>query len=650
MAWNRIVLDKEDKVGSLKGIDFVFYWQEVMPRAANDKIYNRTKLAWQLWVEADPELVHTAIKGVYGGSFRISVDGTLKIDTEEAQRKEFWFKELGYEFQLCACDSTSLITVNHDASGNYSGVFSRLRMQAIYALLAAGKEDDSSGSVEALNVPIEVTPIPQIGYLKASTKDYTENDNIKIDYKVLCDLANVEKLEACLSVTGANDDVPYREVPIYTHYVNGSGSGYYTFELSEEDRIALYPATAETVFGVIRAYLKTTMKDGSVYWDFIDIDYELVEDYEPSIEPTVVDVNPVTLAVTGDENILVRYVSNAYYQMNETTRKGAYGDIYKITNGANVIEGSGTGIIEAVESNDFDFKFTDSRGFNAKASISVGLIPYYKPTCNQKISMAFSGLKEASATVNISGTYYHKWFSSSVKNTLKVYIRHTQNDGSMGDWFEVTSFAALETDGERYSINFNITGLEYDRLYTYESKAVDLVAEGLSSEYATRATPLFDWGKEDFNFNVPVTASNSLEVTGDLKVNGGKVHGAYILYDTRSNGNITLEDDIANYDYIEIFYNNNNERGSGSLKVETAGVTNTLTITLSLIESSHVNKQLEEAGAYNKTNIRSATYYLKGKAMTLDDLDFGIVYLSDTKITYDTSKNYIYVTKVLGYK
>ena len=34
------------------------------------------------------------------------------------------------------------------------------------------------------------------------------------------------------------------------------------------------------------------------------------------------------------------------------------------------------------------------------------------------------------------------------------------------------------------------------------------------------AKPIFDWGKDDFNFNVPVYIEGDLSLTGDIEIGG----------------------------------------------------------------------------------------------------------------------------------
>ena len=38
--------------------------------------------------------------------------------------------------------------------------------------------------------------------------------------------------------------------------------------------------------------------------------------------------------------------------------------------------------------------------------------------------------------------------------------------------------------------------------------------------WVAMAKPIFDWGKDDFNFNVPVHIEGDLSLTGDIEIGG----------------------------------------------------------------------------------------------------------------------------------
>lgn len=624
----------------LKGLKMYFYWEEA-PRNSENKLGNTTELDWELWVEKIPAEIDEDLDKVYFNT-------KLKVQDEDFYVEDIAFFRIKNtnNFEKIG-DSTTRkrITLTHDDNGNCEDVF-EFYSNSLYDTYGSPTLDGipKDESYKA-SVPFTLSPIPRIGYLyEMEDNYYDEDEDIPIFYRIVGDTGNVAKLEACISITGADDDVPYREV--FANTTTGEGS--YTFEITPEERIALYQANATSRLGKARVYLRTTLIDDTVYWDYVDMGHKLLGDYKPSIAPTVKDINPATLAVTGDENVFVKYVSQAYFETGAEVRKGASIAELVVDNITQSASGELTGTIDEVESGTFTFTLTDTRKDTVEEVIEKSLIEYFKPTCNQKISIAFSGGQDAVATVAISGTFFNQSFGAA-NNTIAVFIRHTLNDGSMSDWINVNSFfAEVNTEGNSYSVNFGMSNLDYDRLYTFQSKVVDSLVEEESAEYVSRSTPVFDWSKEDFNFNVPVS------------IKGGKVAGTYILFDDEAtNEDITLNDSIANYEFIEIFYTDNNGKTFGSTKIPTAGITSTLTVTLSLIEPNYDPRSVGGAvtNITHKLNIRATTYFIQGNKINLSEQQ-GLLYIYEnvyassrsSNMRFDTEANYINITKVLGYK
>ena len=630
----------------LTGIKMLFYWEEAA-RNSNNKINNTTNLTWEMWLELTPEELNSSLKSFYP-SFEVEINGTVYTVPAMGSRT---IKNI--EGAVKISDSTKkAIEVAHDAYGNFAGEFNFYtpRSMTYYTYSSpTSKSIPKEEGFAASNIPFTLSSIPQIGYISSLDRSsYREtHDELTMNYVVTAPSGNVEKLEACISVTGLTANIPYREVTASTT----TGLGSYTFYLTEEDKQALYPATVNATTGTIRVYLKTTLIDGTVYWDFVDTKYSILTDYLPSLDPSVKDINTTTVALTGDENVIVKHMSNAYYDTGAMVRKGAQFKELKIDNETQVVSDTTTttGVIEEAESGEFTFTLVDTRGDKVTETVSKTMIPYFKPICNQKENIIFEGASSAKAIVSISGSFFNQSFGAA-SNSLKVFIQHTLNDGSMSDWIDVNSILAeVNIEGNNYQVNFEISGLEYDRLYTFQCKAVDKLAEGVSARYSTRATPIFDWSENDFNFNVPVTAKSGLDVTGDLVNNGVKVRGIYILSDTNTAGSITLNDSIANYEFIEILYTDNNGKTFGSTKIP-AGTTNTLTVTLSLIEPRYYANGDPEDQTYNQTMIRATTYLIKEKAVTVSAANQGILYLDDEFNHHVADNNYIKIVKVLGYK
>ena len=221
---------------------------------------------------------------------------------------------------------------------------------------------------------------------------------------------------------------------------------------------------------------------------------------KPTLSPTVVDNNSTTIALTGDNNKFIKYYSNAAVGTGAEARNSATLDSQKITCGSKYIL-SGSGTINKVEGGTFNFSATDSRGYTTSRTVKKTLINYVKLTCSMNASAAStSGVAE----LKISGNYWNGNFGIK-NNTLTVQYRYKEQGGSYSDWTD--SSASIDNSNHTYSATVTISGLNYLNAYTFQARAIDKLATVKSTEQTRKTVPVFDWGAEDFNFNVPVSFS-----------------------------------------------------------------------------------------------------------------------------------------------
>lgn len=219
---------------------------------------------------------------------------------------------------------------------------------------------------------------------------------------------------------------------------------------------------------------------------------------KPTLNPTVVDSNSTTINLTGNSNTLIKYYSNASISTGASAKNNATIKSQKVTCGSKSISSS-RGTINAIESNKFVFTVTDSRGFTTTQTVTKTMINYVKLTCNID---NYNSNAEGNVSFTIKGNYFNGSFGS-VSNTLTVQYRYKVNDGSYGGWY--TKTATLS--GNTYSADVYLTGLDYQSKYTFEARAIDRLATISSASKDIKTIPIFDWGNDDFNFNVPVYAN-----------------------------------------------------------------------------------------------------------------------------------------------
>ena len=232
---------------------------------------------------------------------------------------------------------------------------------------------------------------------------------------------------------------------------------------------------------------------------------------KPTLNPTAVDSNATTTALTGDSSKFIKYYSNASVATGAKARNSATLKSQKITCGAKSIS-SASGTINAVESGSFTFSATDSRGYPTTQTVNKTLIEYIKLTCSLN---AGAPTTDGVATLKISGNYWDGTFGA-LANTLTVQYRYKTQGGSYGSWTTVSATKSNNT----YSSTATISGLDYRTTYVFQARAVDKLATVNTDEQARRTTPIFDWSKDDFRVNGDFTVNGATTITGATTVGG----------------------------------------------------------------------------------------------------------------------------------
>lgn len=270
---------------------------------------------------------------------------------------------------------------------------------------------------------------------------------------------------------------------------------------------------------------------------------------KPTLAPTVTDIGKISTVLTGDADTVIKYYNNISYTIGATAKNGATIKSQKITCG-NKSATAASGTIGYVESNKFTISVTDSRGFSNSTTITKTLVNYVKVTCNLTASAVLdSSTNTATVSLTVSGNWYNGSFGAKT-NAITVQYRYKTNSGSYGSWTTLTATKS----GNTYKATKSITGLDYGNTYTIEARAYDTVNDngatnnfGLATSGAktVSAKPVFDWGKSDFQFNVPVKMPQSVyydttnKTGGGLMMNNSDISGcnAIIFGDVSNSGN-----------------------------------------------------------------------------------------------------------------
>lgn len=241
--------------------------------------------------------------------------------------------------------------------------------------------------------------------------------------------------------------------------------------------------------------------------------YAVEENCNPTLSPNIYDSNSVTTALTGNSGVMVKYFSNATFSTGAAARKSATLSSQKVVCG-NKSATTASGVLNGVESGAFVVSATDSRGYTKSQNVTKSLVDYVKLTCNM---LAQAPDTDGNTQFGINGDYFNGSFGLQ-NNTLAVYYRYKADGGEYGDWTPTTA----TLNGNTYTATVSLSGLDYRVKYTFQAKATDKLYTGgvLTAEQSVRTIPIFDWGENDFNFNVPASAP-SFATAGNITVGGG---------------------------------------------------------------------------------------------------------------------------------
>ena len=414
------------------------------------------------------------------------------------------------------------MTVNHDSAGNATAT---IYWKSGYSSSWA-KYKKPSGSFN-----ITLPQIQRQANL-TSAPDFTDEGNPIVNYS---NPMGTDVDELMCGIYNDAGNVPYADY----RDVSKTGTSY-TFNLTDNERDALRQACTGNSM-TVRFFLRTKM-GGTYYYSSIAKTMTIING-NPTLNPTVVDTNSTTIALTGDNTKLIKYFSNAQWAHNAAAIKKASISQYVMSNGGTSYN-TPSGTINGVQNNSFAFTVKDSRGNVTSQSLTRTMINYVKLTADLSVKMTVTG----EATLTCTGNYFDGSFGSQ-SNTLIFRYRYKELNGSYGNWVTATP----SKSGNTYSISPTISGLDYRKKYVFQFNVIDKLMSVNSAEISARALPVFDWSENDFNFNVPVTSTANISA---VNLSGSWEGYANDLSNTMSNPTEMLVLNGTNIQKATINYNN----------------------------------------------------------------------------------------------
>lgn len=470
---------------------------------------------------------------------------------------------------------------------------------------------------------VNLTDIPRYGLVTSAT-DFGDEENPTIGYDNTGGSA-VTSLQACISLTGSNDDVPYRDIP-----ANGST---YTFELTDSERNTLLTACTGKNMKVY-FYVKTIL-NGQTFYSSRQATMSVVNANPTIGSVTYEDINSEARSVTQDPQYIVRGKSEIVIYLKDlgalkkATLASATATINGSTKSFSGISGDSVsssslyfGKINVSSDITADIVLTDSRGFSTTYKKTIKVLDYQAPYAN--------------VSLNRRNNYY-------TETDLKVDCTYSSINGKNS--VTISAQSKKETDsayGSSTSVsNHKTTTLSLDNAYPWNVKVTITDLLGSSVIYnlsVDKGIPLvfFDRLKSSVGINCFPSGTGTFEVSGYDLV---KAIQGEVLYSGKTQGAVSLSDSVQNYAKIEIIFVDNDST-YGSVMVYNA-VSKRVNLMINYPYLSGSN------GVFF-SYIKSAQVIVYDQQITFNNT--ASITLKNGSTTTISSKNNIWIVKVIGYR
>ncbi len=219
----------------------------------------------------------------------------------------------------------------------------------------------------------------------------------------------------------------------------------------------------------------------------------------PEVSLAVSDVNAKTVALTGNDQVLVLGASTARCTLTATAKNSA-------TVAKRLLQGKSVGEVTdlaAVATGKFTYSAIDSRGYGIERIYKASTISYLRPTVNASVKR--TSPTADTAVLKVTGKCFHGSFGTA-ENALNLQIFVAGEAVYQGS----VTLKANNT----YQLTLTLTELSYQQSYDVRVVGTDKLYAAEKTVTLSAGVPVFDWGEEDFRFNVPVNAGGGLQIGG----------------------------------------------------------------------------------------------------------------------------------------
>lgn len=264
-------------------------------------------------------------------------------------------------------------------------------------------------------------------------------------------------------------------------FVNGSATaalqranipntGSYLFTLTSGEKSAIYSKMTTSNSQTIRYTLVTVVGGVNTYWSFVDRTFTIINANPTFTTFTYADINPITLALTGNNNqIIVKGYSSLRGIVTSANKmvaiKGATAKEYQlaVTGStpvkANYSSSSTVNLdIGVVSNNVFITNAIDSRNNATEVTVNASTYKEYFNVTKGAIAdntITRTGSVSKETTLKLKGTFWNESFGSVTNDFVNAKYRYKDtDDANYSAYTDIT----LTKNGNEFSYNSTIAG------------------------------------------------------------------------------------------------------------------------------------------------------------------------------------------------
>lgn len=530
--------------------NLLFEWSA--PVANQSTTNNTSTVTWSLKLVAGSS---GRISSSVAKSWSVTVNGTKYSGTNYVNISNNQTKVLA--------SGSTVVKHNADGTKTFSYSFSQefgITFSGNYIGTISGSSTGTLNTIDTGGTSIDTEP--QLPVIPFRVDSISKTDIKDIDTSFTVYFTNTiggakDSLKVCIAKTdGSTIVVPYKEID--------KTSTQYTFYISDI-RHQLAAAMPDTLKQSFRVYFMLT-EDG--YNDYYYITFRYTIGSDMTISYHAYDVNSTTVALTNSRNTFIPGYSDVRLAIEPLfAYEGEVSSFYiEYNNGKRRLTVSLENTVDDIVESSINFYAKSKRGttrqVTAQRTIFTG---YYKPTITMIPN--HPNLDDA-INLKIKGIgFTGKFGDVGVNNPFTVQTRYKVNNGAYTEW-KTQNVSLSWNDGEYTGDIYNIATATYKDTYTVQARIIDGLETIEADPRSVIGATVFDWGRDDFSFNVPVNFPAGASYGIKALANDGVEK--WVLQTSNDNNNTVLG--WGNYDKAEgdtnIYGNNINLTSNNNITVD----------------------------------------------------------------------------------